>query len=145
MKRYYAVIQKGGPVYGVGESIESAEACACEWVDDPEKFKIDCKRGYYTVEDGQLTVVECSKKLHDEVEKNGGDIVYEYVETLIKTESEIEWETDVDEFYKNAEVENTIYRDGRGTTKLMAENPKMIRLRYYKNKGEKRKTIEIEV
>jgi len=69
---FYAVIQLGYLVFGVGSSAEEAIADAKQWVDGDLEL-IDERSAV----DGDLIVVECTKALHDEVEERGGDVVYE--------------------------------------------------------------------
>lgn len=67
-KVFYAVYQEGGPIYGTGSSIQAAMTDAEQWTDNL---------------DGLLTI-ECSEELHNAVQNDGGDIIYDIVsDTLI--------------------------------------------------------------
>jgi len=69
---YYAVIQLGYPVFGVGTSEEEAIADAKQWVDGD--LELTDER---SAVDGDMVLVECTKALHNEVQENGGDVEYE--------------------------------------------------------------------
>lgn len=49
------------------------------------------------------------------------------------------------DYYENASITTTVRKGQKGTAKLTKEYPNLVKLRYYKNGDEKRKTIEIEV
>jgi len=70
----------------------------------------------------------------------------EKVERAVKLrEQELEWEDKADRYYANAQIQNTIVRGGRSTAKMIKKHNRLIRMRYYKDdKGETRKTVEIE-
>lgn len=68
---YYAVIQVGYPVFGVGKTADEATKEAEEWAES-----LDLVDEHEAV-DGDMVLVECSKALHDAVQQMGGDVIYE--------------------------------------------------------------------
>jgi hypothetical protein len=48
-------------------------------------------------------------------------------------------------YYESASVETTIPRGGKGTFKLGKKYPNLVRLRYYDNGTERRRTVELEL
>lgn len=63
---HYAVVQIGYAIFGVGETPDEAQDDAREWLDDPCD---DMDEDSQII--GNLATVECTKKLHDYVVKNG--------------------------------------------------------------------------
>jgi len=69
----YAVIQIGGPIYGVGESKAEAIKSAMEWL-DPDTKETDISMYMPPVNDGDLVCIECSEGVLKRVNEVGGDI-----------------------------------------------------------------------
>jgi len=86
-KRYYAVIQLGYAVFGVGDSKEAALEAAKEWVDEPDSVENDIVPSADAV-NGDLIVAECSQALHDVVTKQGGDVMFEEHDGVYQLASE---------------------------------------------------------
>lgn len=86
-KRYYAVIQLGHAIFGVGDSKKSAIEEAKYWVDEPETLEDDIAPSADAV-DGDLIIAECSQSLHDAVNQQGGDVLFEERDGVYQLASE---------------------------------------------------------
>ena len=87
-KRYYAVIQLGHAIFGVGDSKKSAIEEAKYWVDEPETLEDDIAPSADAV-DGDLIIAECSQSLHDAVNQQGGDVLFEERDGVYQLTSEM--------------------------------------------------------
>ena len=74
---YYAVIQLGYAIIGVGETREEAITDANAWADNAFVNLPDYADG---VSDNEIVVAEITKELYNHVEKFGGDVLYDYDE-----------------------------------------------------------------
>lgn len=79
---YFAVIQTGQAVFGVGTTKEEAITEAKEWADSVKLVE------EHEAVDGDMILVECSETLCNEVNENGGDVVYEEIDGVYCLESE---------------------------------------------------------
>ena len=70
---YYAVMQLGYVIYGVGETPDQAIEDAMEWADD-----IDITP-FHEAAHGDMVVVEITAALYNAVNEIGGDICFERV------------------------------------------------------------------
>lgn len=48
MEEYYAIVQAGGPIYGVGKTPEEARQDATEWVDDGDLSDLEIVSKQFT-------------------------------------------------------------------------------------------------
>jgi hypothetical protein len=75
---YYAVYQAGYTIFGTGRSADAALADAQPWLLDTEADTIirkDAQAGTGEVQ-GALYLRPCTARLHNRVQRNGGDCVY---------------------------------------------------------------------
>ncbi len=79
----YAVLQIGGPVYGIGAT--ELEACqnALEWLDEKYQGVEDIPDFYPSVTAGEVVVIECTQALADFVEAHGGDARWDINDTEV--------------------------------------------------------------
>ena len=89
-KRYYAVIQLGHAIFGVGDSKKSAIEEAKYWVDEPETLEDDIAPSADAV-DGDLIIAECSQSLHDTVNQQGGDVLFEERDGVYRLSAKAAW------------------------------------------------------
>ena len=74
----YAVIQKGFYLFGTGATPEEAIQEANQWLNHEDNVELTELETYYDLANiGELVLIEASKKLHEKVEEEGGDILYE--------------------------------------------------------------------
>ena len=74
---YYAVIQLGYAIIGVGKTKEEAITDANAWSDNDFVSLPDYVDG---VSDNEIVIAEITKELYNHVEKSGGDVLYDYDE-----------------------------------------------------------------
>jgi len=82
MVNYYAVVQAGGPIYGVGKSKKDAIKDSMEWLDretnpsDIIDINYDAEWGKALSYDA-LVCIPCTEDVYNMVIKSGGDIMYD--------------------------------------------------------------------
>jgi len=87
----YAVIQKGFVLFGTGETPEAAIQDANQWLGYENYVTIDEIETYYGLAcEGELVLIEASKKLHEKLVKEGGDILYEVERNKAYLKEELE-------------------------------------------------------
>ena len=77
---YYAIYKSGYAIFGIGETPDEATTDASAWLDDPEE-PLEIVTEYGTTgalgeTNGTLYLRPCTQRLYEEVQREGGDIIY---------------------------------------------------------------------
>lgn len=89
-RQWYAVVQYGAAVFGIGSTPDEAIGDAREWLEDgTETGEIEEYRGQSLV-DGRLYLMTCSEALARSVEQGSGDVEHEMIGGVLRLASEPE-------------------------------------------------------
>lgn len=90
-KTEFAVIQLGYGCVGVAPTIRGVKSVAKKWTDEEAHDEINNLGQQFATRnnfDGDLVLLECSKKYANLVRKNGGDISYNIIEGIVYSDKE---------------------------------------------------------
>ena len=87
MKEYYAIIQDGYCIHGVGETRQGAlDDANFYWNEELELSDLSDPYNHFA---GDNICVECTEELYDEVMKNGGDRLFDVIDGIAVLSEEL--------------------------------------------------------